>query len=557
MNNSRNLVVATVGALVVAATLAAGGTPASAAASPPRSRPPIHSRPGRTPSTRASPPASPARRRPASRATSPTRSSQVTANGENAGAARSRRTSSTATQTPSGSSSSRTGWVELELAEPVKVVALRARPRPTTRPAATRATGRSRAPTTAQTGRRSTRRRARRSARASRPRTTRSPTTRPTSYYRLDITAQPRRGHRPARRAAALERRGPRRRRRPSCAAPSAAARAAATTPRPASASPACARCSTAASTPPTAAATPTTRSSTSTWRSRRRRELSYVIFPDFERDDLQLPEHVRGRRPRLHRRHLPERPRRDRPARRDAQPAAARARRRRSTRTSGTPSVSRIGDVAAGKTIDRILVAYDNPDGPADFGGWVDDIDDRRASPVHRSASHLSDWVVTTRGTNSSGSFSRGNNIPATAVPHGFNFWTPVTNAGTTSWLYEYQRANNADEPADAPGVRGQPRAEPVDGRPADLPGDAVGGDGHAGRRAAAPARCRSGTRTRSRSRTTTASRSRTGIKTEIAPTDHAAIFRFTFTGASSNLIFDNVNNDGGRSRSTRRTAS
>jgi hypothetical protein len=30
--------------------------------------------------------------------------------------------------------------------------------------------------------------------------------------------------------------------------------------------------------------------------------------------------------------------------------------------------------------------------------------------------------------------------------------------------------------------------------------------------------------------------------MKTEIAPTDHAAIFRFTFTGDSSNVIFDNV---------------
>jgi predicted alpha-1,2-mannosidase len=32
-------------------------------------------------------------------------------------------------------------------------------------------------------------------------------------------------------------------------------------------------------------------------------------------------------------------------------------------------------------------------------------------------------------------------------------------------------------------------------------------------------------------------------GIRTEIAPTDHAAIMRFSFPGASSSLIFDNVN--------------
>ena len=33
-------------------------------------------------------------------------------------------------------------------------------------------------------------------------------------------------------------------------------------------------------------------------------------------------------------------------------------------------------------------------------------------------------------------------------------------------------------------------------------------------------------------------------GIKTEIAPTDHAALMRFTFPGDSSSLVFDNVDN-------------
>src|SRR5215210_609071 len=63
----------------------------------------------------------------------------------------------------------------------------------------------------------------------------------------------------------------------------------------------------------------------------------------------------------------------------------------------------SRIGAVAAGKTIDRILVAYDNPDGPTRFGGWVDDIRIAADPPV-RSRTRPSDWVDTRRGTNSSG---------------------------------------------------------------------------------------------------------------------------------------------------------
>ena len=53
---------------------------------------------------------------------------------------------------------------------------------------------------------------------------------------------------------------------------------------------------------------------------------------------------------------------------------------------------VSRIGAVAAGKTIDRILVAYDNPDGPAEFGGWIDDIriDGRPAAEAALAAVRL-----------------------------------------------------------------------------------------------------------------------------------------------------------------------
>ena len=106
----------------------------------------------------------------------------------------------------------------------------------------------------------------------------------------------------------------------------------------------------------------------------------------------------------------------------------------------------SRIGDVAAGKTIDRILVAYDNPDGPARASRAGSTTSRSTGSPASRERRGRRTGSMTTRGTNSSGSFSRGNNIPATAVPHGFNFWTPMTNAGTLSWLYEYQKANNAD---------------------------------------------------------------------------------------------------------------
>jgi len=49
-----------------------------------------------------------------------------------------------------------------------------------------------------------------------------------------------------------------------------------------------------------------------------------------------------------------------------------------------------------------------------------------------------LAQFVNTMRGANSSGDFSRGNTFPATAVPFGFNFWTPV-NRDDNNWFYQF----------------------------------------------------------------------------------------------------------------------
>ena len=106
----------------------------------------------------------------------------------------------------------------------------------------------------------------------------------------------------------------------------------------------------------------------------------------------------------------------------------------------------SDIGAVADGKTIDRILLAYDNPDATAAtrFQGWIDDLT-VTGTPAAIDGSSLTGYVDTRRGSNASGSFSRGNNLPISALPNGFNFLTPVTNAMSNSWEYVYQRDNNA----------------------------------------------------------------------------------------------------------------
>src|SRR5262249_12105645 len=105
------------------------------------------------------------------------------------------------------------------------------------------------------------------------------------------------------------------------------------------------------------------------------------------------------------------------------------------------------IGAVAAGKTIKRILVGYDNAGGDhtTHFNGWIDDLKIADGPQLPTWRAEPARWAMPPRGRTASGSFSRGNNFPATAVPHGFNFLTPMTDAGSESWVYEYQAQNNA----------------------------------------------------------------------------------------------------------------
>ncbi|MFE9093585.1 GH92 family glycosyl hydrolase [Streptomyces sp. NPDC007264] len=206
---------------------------------------------------------------------------------------------------------------------------------------------------------------------------------------------------------------------------------------------------------------------------------------------------------------------------------------------------VSRIGSVAAGKTVDRILVAYDSPKGPARFRGWLDDIS-LKAVPPERPAAHLSDYALTTRGTNSSGSFSRGNTFPATALPHGFNFWTPVTNAGSLNWLYEYARANNSDNlpTIQAFSASHEPSPWMGDRQTFQLMPSAATGTPDTGRAARAlPFRHENETARPYYYGVTFEN----GLKAEMTPTDHAAVLRFTYPGDDASVLFDNVTEQAG----------
>jgi predicted alpha-1,2-mannosidase len=270
--------------------------------------------------------------------------------------------------------------------------------------------------------------------------------------------------------------------------------------------------------------------------------ELSYLVFPDFITDDLSYPStNVAVDLAFSDGTYLSDLGARDQHGFELSPKGQGASKALYTNQWNKLASV--VGAVANGKTIKRILVAYDNAKGPASFGGWIDDIAVKTA-PEAPNFQRPSDYVLTTRGTNSTGSFSRGNNFPATAVPHGFNFWTPMTNAGSISWLYDYAKNNNSKnlptlqafttshEPSPWMGDRQTFQVMPSTGTPtADR---AVRALPFQHENEVAQAHYYS-------------VKFENGLRTEITPTDHAALFRFTFTGDSSNLVFDNVNNNGG----------
>lgn len=204
------------------------------------------------------------------------------------------------------------------------------------------------------------------------------------------------------------------------------------------------------------------------------------------------------------------------------------------------------------GRTVTGITLSYDHPGSdvtavePATAGttvsGWVDDIAIDALEPRDTSAGLVS-YVDTRRGTNSNGGFSRGNNFPAVAVPNGFNFITPMTDAKSTGTLYEYQRANTSQN---LPALQGIGFSH----EPSIWMGDR-------NQLAVLPAANGNPTSTLNDRRLTFHHENETarpdiydvtfdnGIRTEVTATDHGAIYRFTFDGDAGSVLVDQTVDD------------
>ena len=199
----------------------------------------------------------------------------------------------------------------------------------------------------------------------------------------------------------------------------------------------------------------------------------------------------------------------------------------------------------AAGRTIAQLVLVVDAP-GSSDFAGWIDDVEVGPA-PVEPDGSDLAAYVDTRRGTNASHDFSRGNTLPITAWPNGFNFLTPVTDASTYRWPYEYHRANNADNRPELQGLTFSHQPSPWMGDRDQLtimPVAAAEPLGDPAERASAFSHDDEIARPDLYSVALA-----NGIRAELTPTDHGAIFRFTFPAdaAGRHLVFDTIDENGG----------
>ncbi|TCC42152.1 glycoside hydrolase family 92 protein [Kribbella speibonae] len=199
----------------------------------------------------------------------------------------------------------------------------------------------------------------------------------------------------------------------------------------------------------------------------------------------------------------------------------------------------------AAGRTVEQVVLVVDAPEAGHEFAGWIDDVEIGPA-PAEPDGSDLAAYVDTRRGTNASHDFSRGNTLPITAWPNGFNFLTPVTNASTHRWPYEYHRANNADNRPELQGLTFSHQPSPWMGDRDQLtimPVAAAEPLGDPAERAAAFSHDDETARP-----DLYAVDLANGVRAELTPTDHGAIFRFAFPqdAAGRHLIFDTIDEHG-----------
>jgi predicted alpha-1,2-mannosidase len=194
-----------------------------------------------------------------------------------------------------------------------------------------------------------------------------------------------------------------------------------------------------------------------------------------------------------------------------------------------------------AGRTVEKVLLSYDYPGGKAStvFSGWVDDVRIGTRAPGIDGSNRLN-YVDTRRGTLSSSAYSRGTNVPATAWPNGFNFFTPMTDGDSQGTLYEYQRANNAENlpTLEAIGISHEPSIWMGDRNQLGImPSLSATPTGDLAARALPFRHADEIARPDLYS-----VKFQNGLTTQVTPTDHGGVYRFQFPGTTGSVVVDRV---------------
>ena len=189
--------------------------------------------------------------------------------------------------------------------------------------------------------------------------------------------------------------------------------------------------------------------------RSREDTELSLQDLPRADRSDLSYPRTYAAVDLALHRRHLPVATSRAVDQHGFASQPARPGRVARSLYANQWNAVGANRDVAAGKTIDRILVGYDNPKRRRHPLRRLDRRHRIVREPAAIDGSGLTDYVDTRRGTNSSGGFSRGNNLPVTRRPARLQLLHPGDRRGLESLGVPLPAGEQRGQPARAARAR------------------------------------------------------------------------------------------------------
>lgn len=164
-------------------------------------------------------------------------------------------------------------------------------------------------------------------------------------------------------------------------------------------------------------------------------------------------------------------------------------------------------------------------------------------------------DLVDTRRGTHSSSEYSRGNTVPAAAVPNGFTMWVPLTDASSERWLYSWAAHNGPDnrprlqavgishEPSPWMGDRDQLAFHLVPARSGGSPEDAEVPDASLASRSIGFSHDDEAARPHRYEVALDG-----GARVDVAAADHGGVLRFTFPpgAATGHLIIDAVSDAG-----------